>query len=137
MVPYLSHKIREIADKMVDLNMGNWSTIVTIINKLLVRGGDPQIIEKIISQSLIPVLDGCIILSSKHRDSLPYNIIMTATLDYCYRLGTYLKRINVVERNSLGTALNLLWNHEWDSDGEMMLLATTYNILATKFDEEE
>ena len=117
--------------------MGNWSTIVTIINKLLVRGGDPQIIEKIISQSLIPVLDGGIILSSKHRDSLPYNSIMTVTLDYCYRLGTYLKRINVVERNSLGTVLNLLWNHEWDSDGEMMLLATTYNILATKFDEEE
>ena len=81
-------------DKMVDLNMTDWSAIVMMINKMLVNVTDRNMIGQIIGQSLTPVLDGAIILASKHRNSIPYNSIMTIALDYCFRLGTYLKRIN-------------------------------------------
>ena len=110
---------------------------MTIINKLLVSLKDTQMIEQIISNSLAPVLDYALILASKQNSHIPHRSILVTTLHYCFRLGTFLKRINLIEINSLTAALTMLWREEWDEDEETMLVATVYNILSVRFDEDE
>lgn len=111
--PYLGGRVRELTGKMVDMEMGEWGAIVAIINKLLVSLRDTRMIEQIISSSLTPVLDGALVLSGKHRSPIAHRSILATTLHYCFRLGTYLKRVNLLEVNSLAEALKVLWREEW------------------------
>lgn len=111
MAPFLAGNIQSVCEKMVRLKLTEWSYIVHIINKLLVSTSDRSVIEKIIGCSLLPVLENAELLIKDNRNeacsssspttsSLPGSSchqLLEITLDYCFRLGSYIRKLNQLE----------------------------------------
>jgi hypothetical protein len=135
--PFLIVRMRELCHCMVGLPLPQWSHMVFILSKLLVSTGDPTAIETVVNHSLMPVLEGALLLAGKTEEQFMRGQLLSLALEYCFRLGGYVRRLHQLEENALVEVLRLLWREEWKSEGESMLLLTVYHILGARFEEED
>lgn len=99
---------------MVGAPIVEWSYFVYAVNRLLVDTADSHQIQTIINASFLPVLEGAEMQLQLASNFIIKHQIMRHALEYCYRLGGYVKGLNNLEYNALINILKLLWDSSWE-----------------------
>lgn len=95
--PYIMRRVDQVGEGMVKAELVHWNALTRLVSKLLVSTGDSKEIERIIKCTLLPVLQNALILSSQYRKSPNLASITRTTLMYCFRLGKYVYKLDLIE----------------------------------------